>query len=485
MLSLSLSLSLPNIPWTIQSKIIYIVCNYRKNQDGKEIKSRDVYHIAGVSKKWRDTTKVELTLNWKIRIDSIYLEEYRQHSSNCLNLLSGPNHNITACVNKIPSQETKEFIMAHYDWFKEHIINKMACFDQITNHLEFFDVFEGHYTPPLKKLVNFGKDLPPLGCLQKVKADLSENTCQEVCSALSRFHNLKSLDIIIKRNLDFDDICKMFSSIPRSLTKLIWRQFTSMVTFYSIRPEITSPYPFHLLPKNIRKLYFSSSNRKQSQTSTKEYLDYLLVNSVRSISLESSLTLQSIDFLTSPSCPVKDLNLILLEATSFSIKEKALIPPYLEVLRLDIRFSNAIYQLENMFLYSGDLPNLHTIKTNLFQNDHLLTFIETSKSLRVVDIKIVSLDQIERLFQVVAKSTSIEKVYFRESQNKNFERVSKIYSMFMVTGIIQILMSFKKNNNNTALCASHIGDSALILFNLNNNNNLQIDLSSYEMIDQF
>ncbi|EGG16895.1 hypothetical protein DFA_07876 [Cavenderia fasciculata] len=461
-MSLSLSLSLPNLPWTIQSEIIYIVCNYRNNQDQREIKSRDVYHVAGVSRRWRQLTTVSLTLNYKVNIDIKSLKEYRQHYENNLCLLSGPNHNIIASDITEICYETKEYIETHYEWFKEHIINKMSSFCQIGVGRQLLNIFKGQQVASLKKLASYYECVVPLElCHYLEMADLHfyRSSCKEICAILSICRQLKSLHINITYCPDIDTgISNVFSSMPRGLTKLVWGDKDG--NSYSNSDQ---PFPFHLLPTTIQKLCIWDVR----QTSTQAYYDYVLANSsaIQSLFQHCHPTQKFRDFLSSPLSRVKYLCLAGFPSSIFG---KALIPPLVEVLRLDFNVESTLvaHHLECIFKYSVPLPNLHTIQIKRFNEvaDSLLSFIQDSNSLRVIDLDPISFNNVDLVLDAVSNSPSVERVYLRHSKGKPY--LATINSHPAI------------KNNQLSYCSTNYYD--FIIFNIKNTS--QLDLSSYHII---
>ncbi|EGG16896.1 hypothetical protein DFA_07877 [Cavenderia fasciculata] len=323
---------------------------------------------------------------------------------------------------------------------------------------------------PLKKLIKYEHaqvTIPLALChyLEKVYIDFSKNTCQEICDVLSSFHHLKSLDINIKRCIGLLDIDKVFSSLPRkTLTKLKWGP-REKDSYYNPSAQ---PFPFHLLPTTLTKFYM----RDRSQAWTLPYYDYVFTNSVRSITQHNHPTKQLMEYISSPSSPVTHLHLIVNQIASHWIKGLALVPPSLQVLTLESNCDT--YQIDCILKYSGPLPNLHTIKIEPFKDiiKPLISFMAVSKSLRVIDFysdtfaySFYQDKSLETFLSAIANSISVERVYFRKSMVK------------YILGDINSLQTSFSTLSTTLL----LPNNDLIIFNLINNNNNHIDLSSYQL----
>ncbi|EGG16888.1 hypothetical protein DFA_07869 [Cavenderia fasciculata] len=485
------------LPWVIQSEIIYIVCNYRRNRGQREIKLSDVYHVAGVSRKWRNASKVSLTLCQRFIFGQEDLEVYRRrHSDNslssALSLLSGPHHTIDVDLSKhSPIFQTHfnfQYAQTNLDWFIDTIINKMPYFNFIDVHKDivcrWVSLIKGHgkilALPSLKKL-SFGRidvnwPLFLFHHLQELDIDIGPYTTTEICSFLNHCHTLKSL-IIDNSNDNKIDIDKVFSSIPRTLTKLSW-SVHDKDNQVSDNPN-TNPLPFHLLPSTIRHLLIWSIY----QSSTREYYDFVLANSVHTIvhySQDTYLysdqsTHECINFLvSSPSSPIKHIYHIVTSnnpttTTTTTITENetiVVVPPLLEELELWILKGESVYEIFECLFRQANvggqgplLPNLHTLTIKCMNQGsehfpyHLGAFIRSSQSLAIIDIEVpffynksTRFDSIKRFLDSVANSHSVELVYIRFVQGPTLPKFDNFDKKNFVGRLKQLLQDFKNNS---------------------------------------
>ncbi|EGG16971.1 hypothetical protein DFA_07952 [Cavenderia fasciculata] len=436
------------LPWIIESKIIYILCNYRHDRY-KAFKIKDVYNIAGVSKAWRYATRRSLNdiVSWCIQINMIKLEEYREHYENDLCLLSagegdGHHNKVKLMIDDASSKVTainKQYVDSHLQWFTESIIKKTTTLyfgrSELSNWVSHFSRVGGPI-PTLTTMFIYNVAVPLylFNHLKELHITFYKRTSQYICSVLENCHSLESLSMDIGDcpNLDMDMI---FSSIPRStLTKLCWGEQ------YQYQPPYDSAvqsYPFHLLPKTIRELIVWDPTQMCSQS----YYDFVQANSVHTVAQYSLSTLECIHFLSSPSSPIKDLYLDVCDSPPFSIKEKALIPPMLESLELNISSETCDDVLDCIFNHSGSLPTLFTIKLDTACIIQLTRFIQKSKSLKTIHLHYEfsnqsingPCDSWELFLDAIANSPSIELVYLG----------------FKDTEIINIINTYLKTNQNS------------------------------------
>ncbi|EGG24536.1 hypothetical protein DFA_02779 [Cavenderia fasciculata] len=462
-------LNLPNLPWVIQSEIIYVLCNYKKNQDHKQIKPSDLFDVAGVSRAWRQATKASSSICWYVNMDIYYLQDYRLHSENPLSLLSGLSHTVNVSIFYPTSGRTKrnkEYADTHLEWFKEHIVNRISLLSIDKEETsEWLDIFNSSQTitQSLKEMSKFNDiysvPLELYHGLTKVYLDFAMTPCKEICRVLKSCHNLLSLTIDVTECQDLKDadMVKLFSSIPRNITKLRWGSQQYKPPYISH----VQPLPFHLLPKSIQHLYIWDPSQ-----CTREYIEHVQANSttISSISQRGISTQQSIDFLSSPSSTIKRLHLSLQEQTPFSITGKPLVPASLEILKLEVkRYIDLSDQIDCIFKSSGPLPNLHTI---------IADPLESSQSLRVIDFYAVSFttsfDQgIDSLLTAITNSSSVERLYFRRSLTNPNYIVDLIKNYIPSIKYMSLASTVLQQNND------------MIIFNLKNC--LEIDLSSYNL----
>ncbi|EGG17019.1 hypothetical protein DFA_08000 [Cavenderia fasciculata] len=463
----------PNLPWIVQSKIIYLLCSHRQNGYQQDVTDQDLfmYTLASVSKTWRQLTAACLTSPWTIDLSrGKTLEEYHRFSRHPLSLLSGANHNIQFVIQDIDTTNTK-YIAANSQWFKEEVINNKVSGIQINDsrhgNPEWTSLIE-RPKPTLKKFkICTSITLVPLDMLihlQELDITPKENSTKEICRILDSCNTLESLhlDLIDNNNVDLD---KVFSSIPRTITKLYFRS------------QQRTPYPFNLLPTTITDLKVRGHlNLVYTQT----YLDYLRSCSmINRISQTGFLSLEWVDFFSSPSSTIKHLYLHLIPTgiPTFSIKERPLIPPLIEVLELDLHL-NEFQVMESIFKYNGPLSNLHTLRIST-RADHIHLLIPLIMSRRSLLKSIDFCDtytyyrngnpdadeHLDNLLEAIAKSPCIEKVVFRTINN----------SMSKFPDILKTHLKRLDNNKSLVL----INDK-LTLFNINN---YHYDLSSFEIID--
>ncbi|EGG16893.1 hypothetical protein DFA_07874 [Cavenderia fasciculata] len=447
--SLSLS-SLPNLPWVVQSEIIYILCNYRKNQDHQVFSIKDVFNIASVSHTWRHATKVSLSLNWRFNISRHSLKEYRQHSETQLCLLSQPNQhtlNLALYHSDDTAESNRIYAKDNLDWFKENVLSKALGMntDQETKVAGWWDLIcpdggEG----------GGGNTLPSL-------KSLTLEIDGQVAVSLDFLHQLEQLEVTL--NIDIIscldlDLKQVFASIPSTITKLTMND--GLVT--------DQPFPFHLLKATqLSELIVWDTTK----SCTRSYYDYVQSKQVRRIVKFGIGSQEELDFLSSSSSPVKDLYLHVSDVPTITLGGKAMVPPMLE--RLDLGFSLAMSAevMECIFTHSGPLPKLHTLiidsKANVL--DMLAPFIQKSRSLKTIDFSLcfqrnTSAEGFELLLDAIAASSSIQKVWFRVKSNK------------AIMGVIKNHIQQIKNNPLVLL------ENSTIINTINN----PIDLSSYSII---
>ncbi|EGG16890.1 hypothetical protein DFA_07871 [Cavenderia fasciculata] len=478
------------LPWTVQSEIIYIICNYRKNQDCKEIRPKDVYHVAGVSRQWRHATKVSLTLNWRINISRQFLHEYRQHYEHPFSLLSSLNHNIEINFGIGSIKDNLEYARINLDWFNNTIINKISNLKIIyTNDmaLKWIELIKGCRLPsideggeggvPSLKTLSIQQydgtnSLFIFNHLQELDINFRGNSTTKICNILNSCHNLKSLTmgLYVSPKIDTNQVV---SSIPRTLTRLSWSGISELEEY----TKHAKPLPFHFLPTTIRQLLIWDIN----QTCTQEYYDFVTTNSVHTVAQCDQSTQECINFLSSSSSPVKHLYLKAsghsCYNTPVSILEKAIVPPSIQVLELQFTYieqKNGLNTLESIFKYSGPLPNLHTL---IFESremklpEHLATFIRSSQSLRMIDFGQSFFgtpyhDNFELFLNAMAQGNRIEKVYIR-------------YSPSLKNTIDRAKQHLQTIKNNPLVL---IIDTFYLLI-INTNNNRMADLSSYNIVE--
>ncbi|EGG16891.1 hypothetical protein DFA_07872 [Cavenderia fasciculata] len=441
--SLSLPLSLPTLPWVIQTEIIYILCNYRRNEYIQSIRLKDVFNIASVSHTWRHATKVSLSLDWVINVNRHSLKEYRQHSETQLCLLSQPNQHKLHLV-LFPSNSNLEYADQNQDCFKESVVDRLSylAINRYTP-IDWNSHIKGRI-PSLKAMHIYSYidqytkfSLEVFQCLEQLQVVFSGTKCQQICNVLSSCQNLKSLTIDIQSCIDLD-VGKVFSSIPRTTNKLIWGDINQYQPSYD--PSV-KPYPFHLLPDALNELVFWDANLVPNQP----YYDYVLGHPVRKVIYYNLVTPQFVDFLSCPSSPIKDLMLYVIDAPkTFSIAQRAIVPPLIESLELIVTKEIGLQVLECVFKHNGPLPNLHTIKIDS-SDDFLHLLIhhiqQPSQSiLRVIDFSIFftspsANQQLLIFLDAVTSSKSIEKVYFR-NKLKNREEEERHTTTIKIGGVV-------------------------------------------------
>ncbi|EGG17018.1 hypothetical protein DFA_07999 [Cavenderia fasciculata] len=467
-----------NLPWIIQSKIIYLLCSHRQNEYQLDMINQVVFTIASVSKMWRRLTAACLTSAWYICLGRHSLEEYHRFSSHPLSLLSGANHNIQLIDDhseSVPTEKIQANIIyskANLKWFIEDVINKTSCI-QISAYRcdgrppKWIDLID-RPLPTLKKLRIYGSlqviHLDLFVHLQELIIQSSETTTDELCCILDNCQSLDSLDLDTTRQCDVGiDWDTVFPSIPRKITKLCIRRFCHDM-------------PFNLLPNTITDLIVWDSRQSGNQI----YYDYILANnsSVRKIHQYGLPSMECADFLSSPSSPIKHLHLnliwLVLTTITIAIKGRPLVPPLIEELELRTSFwhdENQSYVMDSIFKRSGPLPNLHTLRisTNVDSIDFIIPLILSSRSLKCIDFwstygsyyRDDNLEHLDPLLEAIAKSPCIEKVYFKGTSS-----------------FIPILKTHLRLNNNNKSMVLII--DKLTLFNINN---YHYDLSSFEIID--
>ncbi|EGG16889.1 hypothetical protein DFA_07870 [Cavenderia fasciculata] len=486
------------LPWVIQSEIIYILCTQRKNQDCKEIRPKDVFGVAGVSRKWRQATKASLTLNLRINISRQLLEDYRQHYDNSLSLLSGPNHHIEIVIDfgTGSSEDNLAYAGINIDWFNDTIINKMSHLKIVYTAPKWIKLIKEHRS---SIVVSGGGDgatlLPPcfnkmsvqfvdlhslfmFNHLKELDINFTLNISTEICSILTNCNTLESLTmkLEVSPNINMNQV---FSSIPHSVTRLYWKSQPQT----NSHNKATNPPPFHLLPPGIRHLLIEDHIQRCSQS----YCDYVRANSVSTVVHTDHPTYyDTTNFLISLSSPVKH---IYFQSSGFTVqKESAIVPETLE--ELDLQFiyidrQKATDLLETIFKYP--LPKLHTFRIEGAVRgieqfpDFLVRFIESSQSLRIIDFAhsffwIDNLNRLDLFLRSIADSPSIEKVYLRHTPGA----FRQYPNQFLFDTINQHLQTINNNNNNNNPLLLILHDkNTIIIINTNNCNNNN-DLSCYQ-----
>ncbi|EGG16853.1 hypothetical protein DFA_07832 [Cavenderia fasciculata] len=438
--SLSL-LSLSPLPWIIQSEIIYIVCNYRRNEFHRMIKAEDVFHVAGVSRRWRDTVKSSLRLNWKIEIERHSLEDYCLHTENSYNLLSGHHHTIALDVGRADgtAPTNRQYVTANHEWFRDDIIARMSQINinHGTRSLGWMPVIGND---PLISLVqmtcHYGARIWSLNLFQHLESldiTFDGNTTDQIPSILENCLHLKTLRMTVTGVLHHpEDLETVFANVPSTVTKIVWgNQYYSQPKVYV---PTYNPLPFHLLPTSVRQLAIWNA----SQICTQAYYDFVMNNSIQKIAQLNLSTLECIEFLSSHLSPVKNLRLHLATTPppTIDITGKALVPPMVEVLTLGLDILGAQTVVEGIFNHSGPLPNLHRLNLDIRVSSlhTIILFIQNSKSLRVIDLCVQQLfgrlDLLDQLLDAVATSPSIQKMYLKPTGDSILECLIKKQSQF-------------------------------------------------------
>ncbi|EGG17016.1 hypothetical protein DFA_07997 [Cavenderia fasciculata] len=235
------------LPLTVQSKIIYLLCSHRQNEyQQQEVTNQDLfmYTLASVSKTWRQLTAACLTSPWTIDLSrGKTLEEYNRFSRHNLSLLSSANHNIQFVIQDIDYTNTK-YIAANSKWFREEVVNNNKVSGiQINDNLEF-DYSQPEWTSLIERPIPTLKKFKISGFITYAPLDVfRETSTDEICRVLGSCHQLESLHLDLNNNERNNiDLGRVFSSIPRTITKLYFRS------------EQSTPYPFNLLPTTITDL---------------------------------------------------------------------------------------------------------------------------------------------------------------------------------------------------------------------------------------
>ncbi|EGG16501.1 hypothetical protein DFA_09039 [Cavenderia fasciculata] len=459
------------LPFIIQSKIIYLSCS-RKHQQ-HHLKITDLFKIAGVSKKWRETVKRNMSASYPLLFNPLVhcISEFKQHSSNLLCLFGNPqkisldnskDRDYDRFKSRMQFKRNLNFIgsQEQTQWFINTFLQEIHTIENIAiyKHSICFlnQVFKCQL--PSLKLLDFQSAEKSYYLMNHllINKDHSHSINHTVvsniesmtislchldwCRNLNHFQNLKSLDCTI--NEEF--IGTMSTNIPQSVTNLS----ISVIPSSTIEsPTIRIPPNF--LPKSLHCLKLGCHSKSfeidhlldciSKLGNTFEKLDYRI----------------DIDHLSLPylkDTRMKDIQIKVSNNVERYLIKEAILSSTIQ--RLDIEMENisdSSFGILTALLLDSELDNLEYLKIRSSMNDNDDLDQVSADDKLITNFIVLVITQLKSLKEF---STTIIPSNFANNQVEMKEWSNQIINSLQQSKSIKFISLnnfFQDNNNNNSM----------------------------------